>query len=281
MNDAQRLANVATTRFRFPFTASDQFRQGTRVVALRPVELPPPNGFSVELRSAWRSFEALLVPDSYSANLLASMAVADMQMRKTFSSLAKLMTGKGIKIGLRINDVPVDATADLPAAPWRRLELSASRLSAAVAEGQEFVATELTELTLTFLNLVLALLPIEDDAGEDAAVFAEGLPEGAKMRVEVNRYERNPANRAACIAAHGLRCKACDFDFERFYGPIGEGYIEVHHTTPVSVMGDSYIVDPTKELVPLCANCHAIVHRQIPPLSVEELAVTIDELRKK
>jgi 5-methylcytosine-specific restriction protein A len=235
----------------------------------------------VELRSAWRSFEALFVPDNYSAELLASMATSDRQMQATFASLARLMSGKGIKVGLRINEVPVEATAVLPPAPWRRFELSASRLSAAVEKGQEFVAAELTELALTFLNLVLALLPVEEVSGVTSDSFVDGLPEGAKTRVEVNRYERNPANRAACIAAHGTRCKTCGFDFAEVYGPIGDDYIEVHHTTPVSAMGSAYVVDPTREMVPLCANCHAVVHRRNPPLSVEELIAIISEKREK
>jgi hypothetical protein len=37
-------------------------------------------------------------------------------------------------------------------------------------------------------------------------------------------------------------------------------------------MGDNYVVDPETDLVTLCANCHAMVHRQDPPLSVEELS---------
>lgn len=281
MNDVQRLAEAATARFRVPFVGSDRYQQGTRIITLRPAELPPPNGFAVELRSAWRRLDALFVLDSYSAELLAVMAAVDRQRQTTFAAVARLMAGKEIRLSLRINEVVVDASADLPAAPWRRFEMTASRLSSAAAQGQEFVTSELSDLALTFLNLAFALLPVEEGEGEDAAVLTEGLPEGAKTRVEVNRYERSPVNRAACIAAHGLRCKACGFDFEEFYGPIGNGYIEVHHTTPVSAMGGAYVVDPIRELAPLCANCHAVVHRRSPPLGVEELAANINELRKK
>jgi len=281
MNDAQRLAGAATARFCLPFKGTDQYQQGSHVMVLRPSGLPPPNGFAVQLKSAWRSLEARFVPDSYAAGMLAVMANADRQMQTTFAAIARLMAGKGIGLNLRINDVTVERPADLPRAPWRRFEMGATRLSAAAVQGQELVASEVTELALTFLNLVFALLPVEEEPQEGSVVFAEGLPEGAKSRIEVNRYERDPVNRAACIAAHEPRCKACGFDFGEFYGPIGNGYIEVHHTTPVSAMGDAYVVDPIREMVPLCANCHAVVHRRSPPLSVEELTMNIGEFRGK
>ena len=90
-------------------------------------------------------------------------------------------------------------------------------------------------------------------------------------RVAVNRYERSLANRAAAIAIHGAFCHVCGFDFAEFYGLMGEGFIEVHHRIPVSRMGEGYVVSPEEDLVPLCANCHQMVHREDPPVAVEEL----------
>jgi 5-methylcytosine-specific restriction protein A len=281
MNEAQRLATAATARFGIPFAGTGQFRQGSQIILLRPVELSPPHGFSVEIKSGWRSLDALLVLDSYAADLLASMADADLQRKTTFAAVASLMVERGIRLDIRVNDLAFTAATDLPPAPWRRFDMAASCLSDAAAQGQESVMKELTELTLIFLNLVFALLPVDEASGKDAQVFAEGLPEGAKTRIEVNRYERNPINRAACIAAHGHRCKACGMDLGEFYGTIGAGYIEVHHVVPVSGMGDAYVVDPIHDLVPLCPNCHAIVHRQSPPLDVSDLARRLEDLRSR
>jgi 5-methylcytosine-specific restriction enzyme A len=281
MPSSELLAGAATTRLRLSFSAGDQYRNGARVITLRPDDLPKPNGFEVEFKSAWRSLEALFVPDSFAGTLLEAMASADAQQRVTFASLARLMKEKGIKINLRVNDNLVDPTGELPSSPWKRFQLSATRLSSAPAEGEEAVASELTELALTFLNLVLSLLPLDEANMEASALFETGLPEGAKFRIEVNRYERSPINRAACIAAHGALCKACTLDFGLFYGALGEGYIVVHHIIPVSAMGGSYIVDPIVDLVPLCANCHAMVHRQDPPLRVEELRSMIEHRRSQ
>jgi 5-methylcytosine-specific restriction protein A len=122
---------------------------------------------------------------------------------------------------------------------------------------------------------VLALLPIEpvDDEENPEADTPEvlGLPEGAKVRVEMNRYERDRRNRAAALAIHGYSCKACDVDLSERYGVAAAGFIEVHHTTPVSEVGAGYIIDPATDLVPLCPNCHGVAHRRSPPYSVDEL----------
>jgi 5-methylcytosine-specific restriction protein A len=121
--------------------------------------------------------------------------------------------------------------------------------------------------------MALSLVPLEELKSIENA---EGLPEGAKDRIEVNRYERSPANRAACISNYGPICQGCGFDFEKMYGPIAAGFIEVHHVVPVSQLGEGYLVNPVKDLVPLCANCHAVVHRTDPPLSIEELKSLVD-----
>ncbi|MFF3393106.1 HNH endonuclease [Streptomyces sp. NPDC002669] len=56
-----------------------------------------------------------------------------------------------------------------------------------------------------------------------------------------------------------LQCEVCDFDFRRFYGPLGKGYIEVHHRLPLHVSGPH----ETKldDLAFLCANCHRMCHK--------------------
>ncbi|MHC1479946.1 HNH endonuclease [Frateuria aurantia] len=108
-----------------------------------------------------------------------------------------------------------------------------------------------------------------------ASGLAETLVEGAVRTIQVNAYERNPRARAHCLAAHGYICQACGFDFEQTYGDLGHRYIHVHHVVPLSQIGSSYTIDPTTDLVPLCANCHAMVHRHNPPMPVADLRALI------
>ncbi len=99
-----------------------------------------------------------------------------------------------------------------------------------------------------------------------------GLPEGARRVEVVNRFERQPGNRRACIEHYGPTCQVCGFDFGAVFGDIGEGYIHVHHVTPVSQLGPGYVIDPVTDLRPVCPNCHAMLHRRAPePYSIEEL----------
>ena len=101
----------------------------------------------------------------------------------------------------------------------------------------------------------------------------EAMPflEGAVVSVRTNAHERNPAARAACIAHHGCRCAACDLDFGEAYGALGEGFIHVHHIEPLGDAEGERIVDPVRDLVPVCPNCHAMLHRTRPPLEVAQL----------
>jgi len=95
--------------------------------------------------------------------------------------------------------------------------------------------------------------------------------EGSARRVEVNRYERDPQARLACIAAHGTRCVICGFSFGATYGPTAEGYIHVHHLRPLSQVGGGYVVDPVEDLRPVCPNCHAVLHLDSRCRSIDEV----------
>ena len=99
--------------------------------------------------------------------------------------------------------------------------------------------------------------------------------EGSVRQVEVNVYERDRAARQACICHYGLACIVCGLVFEERYGDLGGDYIHVHHLVPISEIGESYEVDPIKDLRPICPNCHAMVHRRYPP------PFSIDEVRRQ
>lgn len=99
--------------------------------------------------------------------------------------------------------------------------------------------------------------------------------EGATASTQVTIYERSSEARRACIAHYGCRCFACGFSFEDFYGSLGRNFIHVHHLIPISSIGEEYRIDPIKDLRPLCPNCHAMIHRRVPHITIEELKDTI------
>ncbi len=106
---------------------------------------------------------------------------------------------------------------------------------------------------------------------EEIAATTTPLVEGAVCRVSVNAYERNPEARRRCIQAHGTTCAICAFIFGAVYGEVAEGYIHVHHLRALSEIDGEYVVDPVADLRPVCANCHAVLHRRIPAYSIEEV----------
>lgn len=109
--------------------------------------------------------------------------------------------------------------------------------------------------------------------GREAAEPGPGtFPEGTVEGVKVNRYERSPPAREACLQEYGTACAVCGFDFERRYGPGGTGTIVVHHLEELSTVPRGHEVDPIKDLRPVCPNCHLMIHtRRHPAYSIEEV----------
>lgn len=98
----------------------------------------------------------------------------------------------------------------------------------------------------------------------------QGLIEGAQKTVTVNKYERNRKARNECIAHHGTRCFFCGFDYGEKYGDAYAGFIHVHHIVPLSKINEKYKVNPQKDLVPVCPNCHAVIHFSGDALALDE-----------
>ena len=65
--------------------------------------------------------------------------------------------------------------------------------------------------------------------------------------------------------------------YDTVYGEIGADFIEVHHLKPLSQSAGAYDLDPIEDLRPVCSNCHSMLHRRQPPLSIEDL---VDRLRR-
>ncbi|MBQ4468994.1 MAG: HNH endonuclease [Synergistaceae bacterium] len=108
-------------------------------------------------------------------------------------------------------------------------------------------------------------------------VEAAGTVEGAKKVVYTTTYERDPKVRRAFLKGKHLKCEVCGFDFEKAYGKLGAGYIEVHHKRPVSE--GVRMTDLDNDLAMLCSNCHRMIHRgRDHMITLEELKGIIDSM---
>jgi len=69
-------------------------------------------------------------------------------------------------------------------------------------------------------------------------------------------------------------------NFEATYGPLGTGFIHVHHLRPLKLTDGEYKLDAENDLCPVCPNCHAMLHRKEDVLSIEELRTIFQSRRQ-
>lgn len=210
-------------------------------------------------------------PQQYAVQMVHEMGKASIEKKILFCEYANQLITNGAKVSLRINDTPANfAEHEKWPSEWNKISFRISIVPIVFDENDspDYLGS-LTKWLPLIMGLSLALLTVEklDPAPDNP----EGEAEGKRFEVTTTRYERSPINRMLCLAIHGYACKACGFSFEEKYGELGREYIQVHHTTLVSQMGEGFVVNPAKDLVPVCPNCHAMLHRKNPPLTVEEL----------
>lgn len=106
--------------------------------------------------------------------------------------------------------------------------------------------------------------------------------EGEPKFVAHLRRERAPKLRERKIKqvlgeSRELRCEACNFSFRDQYGSLAGNFCEVHHRKGLAASG------PTgtrlKDLAVLCSNCHRMIHRTNPMMSVEQFAKRVVQER--
>jgi predicted HNH restriction endonuclease len=114
----------------------------------------------------------------------------------------------------------------------------------------------------------ISILPKEE---EDNLSF----PEGKEIFILHKTKERNQtvvelAKKLALEKDKNLCCQACDFSFAKVYGEIGQGFIEAHHTKPLSELS-SETETKVQDLVLVCSNCHRMLHRRRPWLNINDI----------
>jgi 5-methylcytosine-specific restriction protein A len=126
---------------------------------------------------------------------------------------------------------------------------------------------------------LLASSGLQADFRADEVEQVNPFFEGATRVVLVNAFERNRYARDACLKHHRCICAICAFDFEKFYGELGRDFIHVHHVVPLADIRSEYLINPITDLIPVCPNCHAMLHRNKKTMSAEELRERIVESR--
>ena len=271
-SESQRLARFVSTETGLACHVQHGIdAHGDQWYLLQPAGVSIDHAFAVRTTIRWRRIVVTFEPGRFAGDLLLAMGSADPTGRTAFRTVLHECSNRGAAVEFRVNDQTCDPDEEATwPKRWTRVSLTLkSQFEPAGGDDEPGFADALKWSRLG-MAAVVAMLPMEpEEPDEPASVL--GFPEGDASIQRVNRYERDRRNRAAAIAIWGSKCQACDLDFGARYGEVADGFIEVHHTTPVSTMVPGTVVDPARDLVPLCPNCHAVAHRRSPPFSVQDI----------
>jgi 5-methylcytosine-specific restriction endonuclease McrA len=112
------------------------------------------------------------------------------------------------------------------------------------------------------------------------AFYEDEFYEGSIRRISVEVRERDASARMACILHYKCKCWICGFDFGMFYGSEAEGFIHVHHREQLAKAAGRRRVDPIEDLVPLCPNCHSVVHLRKKAYEVDEVKKMVERQKR-
>lgn len=158
--------------------------------------------------------------------------------------------------------------------------------------GEDFLNTRIDELNYLFSQKFQYDDTLHVSAGiadkkKKIFVYDENsLVSEGKVEIKASKSrERSKALRDAAIqhysVAGKLYCSVCNFCFEEKYGELGKDFIEIHHEKPVCSFDEEgsaqFISEAVKNVKPLCANCHRMIHRNHKkPMTIEELKKIIE-----
>lgn len=212
-----------------------------------------------------------IIPQRHGGELLYEISKATLEQKERFFDYLRIIENKNAKIQFLVNGTNLKTIEQWPST-WKSLFCRITKAPLTDDYDEFQVVSEWMKHSVCLIFSTLTITDVED---YPTMVCESGYEEGSLYRTTINRYERNPINRELCLAKKGYKCQICNFDFQEVYGSIGKLFIEVHHITPVSVIGPGYKIDVEKDLIPVCANCHAMLHKKNPPYLPNELKTII------
>ena len=121
----------------------------------------------------------------------------------------------------------------------------------------------------------------EDSAPDPALIEVQGKEGKKRLRSHFARERRRGlllAKRREARAIHGcLVCEACGVQEGNLPEEIGVACFECHHKTPLSKLAEENVTKLV-DLALVCANCHRMIHRSDPMITVEHLSRLLGSL---
>lgn len=263
MQEVQRIAKEISSLLGVPVEGENYF--GERVIyVFTPNVFEDKSGYRAEVVKLYPSVARCdLRFGQYSLASLASWFEEEERIGEAFAYLRALPPS--VKVTLTIADKEVREPDDLLGMTAARVAEGGIALTAKCRMEEACDTAPIVSAVVSALGFCLLL----NGVYEQTCFKAES--EGALVEIHAVGHERSRKNRLICLGYYGTRCMACGDDLREKYGDVAAGLIEVHHLKPVSKLKGAAEIDPIKDLVPLCPNCHAVVHRVDPPMSIEKL----------
>ena len=111
----------------------------------------------------------------------------------------------------------------------------------------------------------------QSDVTEEFNIAPQATIVETRKYVYHRKIERNRTAAKNAKKFHGTTCQACELNFGKRYGDIGEGFIEAHHLKPIGTLEEGVPIkyDVAADFAVLCANCHRMIHRTEDPSDLE------------
>ena len=213
-----------------------------------------------------------IAPQLHAAEMIREMSKASKEMQALFFTYLNMLRRKGAKVKFLVNSKELNE--NFWPEDWKTFSCDINKIPLTDDNDWANHTDVICEWIKHSVNLMISLLTIKEVEPYSSDVVAEPMmsqTEGNKYSVIVNKYERSSINRELCLEMKGYSCNICGFNFKEKYGSIGKQFIEVHHIVPVSQIGPGYKINIEHDLIPVCSNCHSMIHKKTPPFAPSEL----------
>lgn len=242
---------------------------GSMDFSVRMLDLPKPYGFEIAITENFLNWELNLKFDDFSKGLFEKFSENFNNSTEVFLEYIKIADEKSKKFTFEVNHESILSSE--PSNDWDSIDFKMTRTFTNLDDAPKVLDSTLLDSFAILLPLA-GIVSLEEDEGEVASELDEGFKEeGKKVTHACAKYERSRFNRRICLNHYGYRCAVCGLVLGEKYGEAGRNVIHVHHLTPVSLMNGPKVLNPIKDLVPLCPNCHNVAHTKLPPYTPEEL----------
>lgn len=263
-----RVLSAVSMKTGLPLSAEADFQLANQPISVRVHGLNPLETFHFKAQRSPLTWILDLSYDTFANPLINNIAtrVSEhfQQVSDEIMEIEKL--GLSVASNLSIFESPAKADSSFEAFKLRMISDGVAVNPQSHKNSSEERALQLLiESALRVIDLLFSFTTNNEN------ISFPGDFEGERFLVSCGKYERSVRNRIKCLDYYGYICQACGLEPVKIYGVDGIGIIHVHHRVPLSQMTESAPLDPVKDLVPLCPNCHNFAHKRNPPFTTDEI----------